>query len=491
MALVEIKNLTFAYPGSEKNALCGVDLSAEAGELVVVCGTSGGGKSTLLRLLKKEIAPYGKLSGRIEAENCEIGFVGQNVESNIVTDTVLGELAFALECRDFTDKEISLKIAQAASYFNLNKYINEKTDSLSGGVKQLLALACAASVNPRLLLLDEPCSQLDPISAQNFKNTVLRLNRELGVTVVASEHSPQLLPHADKILFLENGKAQFCGCPEEFAHYLLENEMPFSLILPPYTRLLKSRTLDFAAARREIADVQARPCEDIQKHAAAVTVKNLAFAYGRKQPDILFGMDYTAEQGRINAIVGANGCGKTTFLKCLAGILRPYGGKIKKNGKTAYLPQNVQTLFLYDSVNKEVNSKALLSRYGLDAFRQRNPFDLSGGEAQRLALAKIEQTGADILLLDEPTKGTDPVFRAKLAGILKAWCAAGKTIILSTHDLEFAGRYADNVAFLFGGNIVCTERRRKFFAALDIYTTSLSALTNGRIVSIDDAEVSP
>ena len=228
-----------------------------------------------------------------------------------------------------------------------------------------------------------------------------------------------------------------------------------------------------------------------QKHAAAVTVKNLAFAYGRKQPDILFGMDYTAEQGRINAIVGANGCGKTTFLKCLAGILRPYGGKIKKNGKTAYLPQNVQTLFLYDSVNKEVNSEALLSRYGLDAFRQRNPFDLSGGEAQRLALAKIEQTGADILLLDEPTKGTDPVFRAKLAGILKAWCAAGKTVILSTHDLEFAGRYADNVTFLFGGNIVCTERRRKFFAALDIYTTSLSALTNGRIVSIDDAEVSP
>lgn len=491
MALVEIQNLTFSYPHSSTAALSGIDLAVQPGEMLVLCGPSGGGKSTLLRLLKKEIAPYGKRFGRIETADCEIGFVGQNPEGNIVTDTVMGELAFALECRGFTDKQISLKIAQTASYFNLNPYIHEKTDSLSGGVKQLLALACAVSVNPRLLLLDEPCSQLDPISALHFKNTVLRLNRELGVTVIACEHAPLLLTGADQVMLLKNGKSEFCGTPSAFAGYLLDSGDPFSLILPPYTRILKSRTQNFAAAREEMAQIKAKPAEDIKKSPAAVAVKELAFAYEKKLPDVLFGLRYEAEKGRINAIVGANGSGKTTFLKCLAGILHPYGGKIKKNGKTAYLPQNVQTLFLYDTVEKEVSSEALLERYELNGLRHRNPFDLSGGEAQRLALAKIEQTGADIILMDEPTKGTDPVFRAKLAGILKAWCAAGKTVVFSTHDLEFAGRYADNAAFLFGGSIVCAEPRRRFFAALDIYTTSLSALTDGRIVSVDDAEVAP
>ncbi len=489
MALVEIKNLTFAYPGAGQNALCGVDFTVKEGELIVVCGPSGGGKSTLLRLLKKEIAPYGKLGGQISIKACETGFVSQNVESNIVTESVLSELAFALECRGFTDKEISLKIAQTASYFNLNGYIRKKTDSLSGGVKQLLALACAFSVNPELLLLDEPCAQLDPISARNFKDAVLRLNRELGVTVIASEHSPELLMHADKILFLENGRAEFCGGKEAFADYLLDNKKAFRLILPPYTRLLKSRTLNFAQARGEMAGIRETPLEKAEKRPYALTVKKLAFAYGRKQPDVLFGADYTAEQGRINAIVGANGCGKTTFLKCLAGILRPYAGKIKRSGKTVYMPQNVQTLFLYDRVDREVQDEEILRRYELEAFKARNPFDLSGGEAQRLALAKIEQAGADIILLDEPTKGTDPVFREKLARLFSEWCSAGKTVLLSTHDLEFAGRYADRVSFLFDGSMVCTEGRRAFFAALDIYTTALSALTGGRIVSVDDAEV--
>lgn len=490
MAVIEVKNLTFRYPGSDENALSDVNMTVSPGELVLLCGRSGSGKSTLLRLLKEEIAPYGKMSGSISVEQTEIGFVGQNTESNIITDTVIGELAFSLENKGFDNEKISLIIAQTASYFNLNKYINEKTQDLSGGVKQLLALACAVSVNPRILLLDEPCSQLDPVSAMNFRDAVLRLNRDRGVTVVMCEHSSAMLGLADKVLFLENGKAEFCSAPDEFAHFLTEKNSDMALMLPPYTRLLKSRTLDFAAARQEIKDIKEKPVAECENGENAVTVKKLAFAYKRNAPDVLFGADYKAQAGKINVIVGANGCGKTTLLKCLGGVLRPYGGKIKKSGKTAYLPQNVYTLFLSDTVGEEIQNDEILRRFSLERLKNRNPFDLSGGEAQRLALAKIEQTGADIFLLDEPTKGTDAVFRRQLAEILHSWCGQGKTIILSTHDLEFAGRYADNAAFLFNGHIVSSAPRRRFFSALDIYTTALSALTDGRMVCVDDAEVS-
>lgn len=489
MAVIEVKNLTFRYPGSENDALADLNMTVQPGEFVLLCGRSGSGKSTLLRLLKKEIAPYGNLNGSISVEQTEIGFVGQNTESNIITDTVMGELAFSLENRGYDNEKISLKIAQTASYFNLNKYINEKTHNLSGGVKQLLALACAVCVNPKILLLDEPCSQLDPVSAMNFRNAVLKLNRERGVTVVMCEHSSAMLSSADKVIFLDNGRAEFSGKPADFAKFLVEQNNDMALMLPAYTRLLKSRTLDFAAAKEEIKEIKEKPVESFKAGEVSLSSKKLAFAYQRNIPDVLFGADYKAYSGKINAIIGANGCGKTTLLKCLAGVLKPYGGKIKKNGKTAYLPQNVYTLFLNDTVDAEIVNDDILRRFSLENLKRRNPFDLSGGEAQRLALAKIEQTGADILLLDEPTKGTDAVFRCQLAKILRSWCAQGKTVILSTHDLEFAGRYADNVAFLFNGQIISSAPRRRFFASLDIYTTALAALTDGRIVSVDDAEV--
>lgn len=492
MAVIEIEDLTFQYPGSNQPALRGVNMKVEPGQLVLLCGRSGSGKSTLLRLLKKEIAPFGKQGGSIHISEEEIGFVGQHVESNIITDTVLGELAFSLESKGLGSREISLKIAQTASFFNLNPYIDAKTHDLSGGVKQLLALACAVSTDPRVLLLDEPCSQLDPISARHFRDAVYRLNRERGVTVLLCEHSPDLLSRADQAVFLENGAALFSGSPDELARFLTEQKNDMALMLPPYTRLLPSRTLDFAAAREEIKSVKEKNFAKYSAMPPAVTVKNLAFAYQKKAPDVLFGADYTAQAGRINGIVGANGSGKTTLLKCIAGVLKPYGGKIKKSGKTAYMPQNVSSLFLCDTVAEELqNSRDLIRRFLLEDLACRNPFDLSGGEAQRLALAKMEQTGADILVLDEPTKGMDAVFKSSLAAILRGWCAGGKTVILATHDLEFAGRYTDEVSFLFHSKIVSSAPRRQFFAALDIYTTALSALTGGRLVCEDDAEVAP
>ena len=276
--------------------------------------------------------------------------------------------------------------------------------------------------------------------------------------------------------------------PADFAGYLADSKKDMALMLPPYTLLLKSRTLDFAAARREILSVKEKSFTEGEPKKFAIKAKGLAFAYQKGAPDVLFGLDYKAESGKINMIVGANGSGKTTLLKCLAGLLRPYGGRVKANGKAVYMPQNVYSLFLCDTVRQEVQSEELLQSFGLETLKNRNPFDLSGGEAQRLALAKAVASGADILLLDEPTKGTDAVFRAQFAQMLRQWCAQGKTVVAATHDLEFAGRYADHAAFLFNGGIAAADTRRRFFASLDVYTTSLSAMSGGRIVSVDDAE---
>ena len=489
MAFLEAKNLIFSYPDEKAPALCGIDFALEKGDFCLVCGKSGSGKSTLLRLLKKEIAPFGNLDGELNIGAAETGFVNQNVENNIVTETVQGELAFPLQNTDMPNNRIALRVAETASSFDLNDYINEKTDALSGGTKQLLALASVMTLSPDLLVLDEPCSQLDPVSAERFIATVARLNREEGVTVVISEHrAADLLPIATKILFLDEGRGTLFNSPQELAEHLIENNNPMAELLPPYTRLLPAHPLGFAEAVRYADKLSAKPAQEQTEAEPAITAKGLCFAYKKGGADVLFNLDYTALKGRTNIIVGANSSGKTTLLKCLSGVLKPYSGKVKTKLKTAYMPQNINTMFLKDSVSEEVADTALLEKLGLGALLSRNPFDLSGGEAQRLALAKALESGADILLLDEPTKCVDAAFKTELASMLRALCAEGKTAVIVTHDLEFAGRFSDNCAFLFNGEIVAKGARREFFSALKIYTTALSRLTNGEIISIDDAE---
>lgn len=490
MEIVKAQNLIFSYPTGASLALNGVDLTLKKGDFCLVSGRSGSGKSTFLRLLKKELAPFGTISGTLEINAREIGFVNQNVENNIVTQTVFGELAFPLQNTEMPNSQIALRVAETASRFDLNEYINEDTATLSGGTKQLLSLASVMAVCPDLLVLDEPCSQLDPVSARRFISTVERLNREEGVTVVISEHrAAQLLPLATKILFLDEGRGRVFCSAQEFAQSLVDTKNSMAELLPPFTRLLKSHPLTFAQAA-ELADAIKSadlPSLSAPQPSPAITAKGLCFAYKKGASDVLFDLNYSAQKGKINAVIGANSSGKTTLLKCLSGVLKPYSGKVKTALRTAYMPQNINTMFLKDTVAQEVGDTALLESLGLSGLLSRNPFDLSGGEAQRLGLAKSLAVGADILLLDEPTKSVDAAFKAELAAILRRLCEQGKTVILVTHDLEFAGRYADNCAFLFGGEIVACGERREFFSALRVYTTALSRLTGGRVVSIDDA----
>lgn len=490
MAFLEIENLSFTYPNCDEKALDGVNISVSEGSFCLFVGKSGSGKSTLLRLLKKEIAPSGKVSGKIKIASDNIGFVNQNVESNIVTDTVSSELAFSLENRGAGREKAGLKIAETVSYFNLNGIYNDKTYSLSGGTKQLLSLASVVISNPEIIVLDEPVSQLDPISSENFLNTVLKLNREQGITVLISSHKiDKLLPLADKIVYLENGMADTFDTPQEFADFLIESGNDFKSVLPAYTQVLSGAPIDFITAKKQIYDVEfAENQIDCNKdNEKALSAKNLCFAYKKEQKNVLFRLNFCAYRGRINAVVGANGSGKTTLLKILSGIYKPYSGKVKADGKVCCMPQNVKTMFLKDTVFEELDcDEACLRQFGLTELKYRNPFDLSGGEEQRLAIAKIVKTGADIFLLDEPTKSVDALFKIKLAEMLKALCRQGKTVVVVTHDLEFAGRYCDFASFLFDGDIIASAERKSFFANLDVYTTALSRLTNGRAICVDD-----
>ncbi len=493
MAFLEVENLSFTYPECTEKALSGVSFSVNKGELCLVLGKSGSGKSTLLRLLKKEIAPCGTAEGRISIEAEKTGFVNQNIESNIVTDTVSGELAFALENKGESKERIALKLAETVSYFNFNSIFNEKTAGLSGGTKQLLSLAGAVIDNPQLLIFDEPVSQLDPVSAESFINMVKKLNKEQGITVLISNHNIQkLLSFADKIIYLDGGKASAFSSPREFADYLLNNDDEFKCALPEYTQAVKGAPISFAQAEKMEDGLNYMPVnsDNCFKEEKVLTAKNICFAYKMGRKDVLFSLNFNAYNGKMNCIVGSNGCGKTTLLKVLSGILKCYNGRVKAKGKICYMPQNVKAMFLKDTVFEELDGDdKLIESFGLEKLKSRNPFDLSGGEEQRLALAKIVKTGADIILLDEPSKSIDACFKIKLADMLKKLCRQGKTIILVTHDLEFAGRYADYVSFLFDGSITAAMERRKFFSSLDIYTTSLSRLTKGRAVSIDDIKV--
>lgn len=494
MAFLEVENLSFAYPNCREKALNAVSFSVNQGELCLVVGKSGSGKSTLLRLLKKEIAPCGTVTGKITTTAEKIGFVNQNVESNIVTDTVSGELAFALENDGESRENIALKLAETASYFNLNSIYNEKTASLSGGTKQLLSLAGVVISNPQLLIFDEPVSQLDPMSADSFVNMVAKLNKEQGITVLISAHNIQrLISIADKIIYLEDGQAVLFSSPQEFADYLLLNHHDFKCVLPDYTQALSSAPIRFADAVKQIDELKYKPynTENCFKEDKVLTAKNLYFAYKKGQKDVLFSLNFNAYNGKINCIVGSNGSGKTTLLKVLSGVLKCYSGKIKARGRVCYMPQNIKSMFLKDTVLEELDAdERLMKSFQLEKLKNRNPFDLSGGEEQRLAIAKIVKTGADIILLDEPSKSMDACFKLQLADMLKGLCSQGKTIIMVTHDLAFAGRFADYVSFLFDGNITVTEERRSFFSRLNMYTTSLSRLTNGRAVGLDDLKVS-
>ncbi len=527
MEIIKAENITFTYPDKDIPAIKNVSFTVKNGEFITLCGKSGSGKSTLLSLLKKETAPYGEFSGKIyikgkqtadfsKAELAKAaGFVGQNPENQIVTDKVWHELAFGLESLGLSNDEIRAKVSETASFFGIEKWFYNDVSTLSGGQKQLLNLASVMIMQPEILLLDEPTSRLDPISAGRFFDTVKRINKEFSTTVILCEHSlEEAFALSDKVLVLEEGEVLFFGTPKESGDALFRINADIMHALPTAMRVYynvekeknypitvkdgKNWLLKYGESHTIKKEAKIKAIKE-NNNEIAISAKNLWFRYEKNQPDCLKDVSFSVKKGEFYTILGGNGSGKTTLLSVLSGQNKAYLGKIENtnSSKIGYLPQNPQTLFVKNTVEEELfdcfcesnlsideKNKAVLDVIKLCKLQNllsSHPFDISGGEQQRLALAKVLLFSPQILLFDEPTKGMDTHFKIKFANIIKKLTSANKTIIMVSHDIEFCAKHADRCALFFDGSITSEGRPNEFFSQKSFYTTAANRMARGII----------
>ena len=515
-------------------------MAIEPGQFVLVCGQSGCGKTTLLRQFKSVLAPHGHQSGQVlfdgvpladvpEREQvARIGFVMQDPDAQIVTDKVWHELAFVLESLGCDERTMRLRVAEMASYFGIQHWFHKNVGELSGGQKQLLNLASVMAARPDVLILDEPTSQLDPIAASDFLATVHRINRELGTTVVMSEHRlEEVYGLADRVVVLEEGRVVADGEPRAVAGQLHRAGSPMALALPAAARIawgVESEQVETPLTVREgrswLADevvafpphrwaLPAGEACDSASTRAAVELRDVWFRYERDGADVLRGTTLTVPEGSLFAVVGGNGTGKSTMLRAICGVARPYRGKITVLGRrlkdwkraelfrggVAMLPQDPLNLMVKKTVRGDLEE--MLDGRGLTAGQRTaavrevaaltdivplldaHPFDLSGGEVQRAALAKVLLNEPRLLLLDEPTKGLDAFFKEKLAALLRSLTARGTTVLMVSHDIEFCASYVDRCALFFDGDAVTTNPPRRFFASNSFYTTAANRISRG------------
>ena len=537
MNLVEIKDFGFSYPESSRKVLEHVNLNIKEGTLNVIMGRSGCGKSTLLRQLKSVLAPAGEKEGEILYRNIplrdtdhrtqsqEIGFVMQNPDNQIVTDKVWHELAFGLESLGYDNATIRLRVAEMASYFGIQKWFYKNVSELSGGQKQLLNLASVMAMHPSLLILDEPTSQLDPIAASDFLETVKKINRDIGTTVLLTEHRLQdIIPYADRVFVMDEGTLFLEGKPREIGTKLKEQHHGMFLSMPvpmqiyagtdsaltcPLTvsegrQWIREYTEEKGIKKEQIQQANQRLERQGEKNEnetagffghlkrqkentpPAIQMKDVWFRYEKDSPDVIQDLSLEVKKGEFYALVGGNGTGKSTTLSLLGRVYQPYSGRIYLDGKDlrsfsdrklycgylGVMPQNPQSIFLKKTVledlysviggkkekpsneypismKKEKAIEGIVSLTHLEGLLERHPYDLSGGEQQRLALAKVLLLRPKILLMDEPTKGMDAEYKEELGSILKKLQSHGMTIFMISHDVEFVAEYADTTGLFF------------------------------------------
>ena len=528
MAHFEIKDLTFSYPVGTHPSLQHIDLTVEKGEYIALCGRSGSGKTTLLRHLKSVLTPYGQRSGEIlfngepldavkqAVQAGKIGFVMQNPDDQIVTDKVWHELAFGLESLGTDPKVMRLRVAEMASYFGIQSWFHKDVATLSGGQKQLLNLASIMAMQPEVLILDEPTSQLDPIAASDFLNTVRKINLELGTTIIITEHRLEDIYHAaDRVVVMEEGRIVADDTPRAVGAKLHSSHSPMFAALPTPVRVFYQAqgtgdcpltvregrswlTKTFAHRTLSLTE-PAYAQENLTNEAPARQVKEAWFRYEKESPDILQGMDLSVPAGILYAIVGGNGAGKSTALKAISGICRLYRGSVEILGKNikkyksgelfrncvAMLPQDPKSLFVKKTVREELtemnNDPAAVAEIAelcqISHLMDSHPYDLSGGEQQRTALAKGLLTNPKLLLLDEPTKGLDNFFKVQFADILCKLKKQGITIVMVSHDVEFCAEYADLVSMFFDGQILTSDIPHRFFGQNSFYTTAANRMS--------------
>ena len=528
MESYKIENLSFTYPNRENKAVDNVSFTVNTGEFITLCGKSGCGKTTLLRLLKTSLAPYGNLSGKIyfnskaisetdsKEQASQIGFVMQSCDNQIVTDKVWHELAFGLESLGYSTPEIRTRVSEMASFFGIDTWFHKKVTELSGGQKQLLNLASVMVMQPSVLILDEPTSQLDPIAAQEFLKTLEKINRELGTTVILSEHRIEdAFPISDRVIVMDDGKIVADAKPQKVGEILKSLNHDMYLALPVPMRVYGAVENDFEcpitvregrAWLERYSDNHTLNSDFVPKSKretninAVIEVKDAYFRYEKDLPDVIKNLNIEINRGELFAIVGGNGTGKTTALSLISGLNVPYRGEVLINGESiskvknlyngilGVLPQNPQSVFVKKTVyldlmeilserkipreEKERRVRNISALCRIEDLLNSHPYDLSGGEQQRAALAKVLLTSPQILLLDEPTKGIDAHFKRIFADIISDLKSKGVTVVMVSHDIEFCAEYADRCAMFFDGNITSVGEPREFFAGKNFYTTS-------------------
>lgn len=526
MAHIHIQNLSFSYPGANTPALSEVNLSVAPGEYVLLCGKSGSGKTTLLRHLKTVLAPHGLRSGSVTLDGvpleqvspgsqaARIGFVMQDPDDQIVTDKVWHELAFGLENLGCDQKAMRLRVAEMASFFGIQDWFHREVSELSGGQKQLVNLASIMAMQPEVLILDEPTSQLDPIAASDFLGTLKKINRELGTTILITEHRMEdVFPAADRVVVMEQGRITAAGEPREVARQLYEADSPLFSALPAPVRIFfadqraGSVPLTVREGRQWLRGFFREPPRRVSLppepefpagKVPALEIREGWYRYERNGPDVLRGIGFSVPQGSFFAIVGGNGTGKSTTLKAVCGICKLYRGSVRLFGKElksyrdglfkgnlAMLPQDPKSLFVKQTLREDlaemgsgkISEIARLCQveHLLDA----HPSDLSGGETQRAALAKVLLSEPKLLLLDEPTKGMDSFFKQSFAALLKKLCRGGMTVVMVSHDIEFCAEHADLVGMFFDGQLLTTDTPRRFFGSNSFYTTAANRMSRG------------
>ena len=536
MEQVTVRNLTFSYDEHNNFRLRNLSFSVEKGEILLLIGKSGCGKTTLLRHLKPDLMPEGKRIGKgeillngksvfalSEREKAgKIGFVRQNAESTQATDKVWHELAFGLESMGYPQSVMQRKVAEMTAFFGLEGIYHETLSNLSGGQKQLVNLASVMVMEPELLILDEPTSQLDPIAATEFFQIIRKINQELGTTILITEHRlEEAFSLCDRVMVMEKGRILFTDLPEDAARRLYQERNSLYKALPASAKLYfelggedtdkipltvregsiwiteyckNHRQKRITLPIREQQDRKEKTKKETSR-LYAFSAEELWFRYEREGKDVLKACSITPEKGKITAILGGNGAGKSTLLHVLAGHEVPFRGKIRKTeGRMGILPQNPRAMFAKKTVLEELQESEkrriqegrgeeqkangnqqeigkIAAFCGLEDILGQHPYDLSGGEMQKLALAKLLLADYNILLLDEPGKGMDYAFKEEMGKCLQTLAAAGKTILLVSHDVEFCARYAHQCGLFFDGHVVSFESTRLFFTQNVFYTT--------------------
>lgn len=532
MAQIELIEYSFKYPREDKKALDNINLSIDEGEFILICGPSGCGKTTLLQQLKKEIIPEGEITGnalykdtKIDDLNdfiaaSDIGMVFQEPETQIVTDRVINELAFSMENLGYSLDTMGRRIGEMVHFFGIEDKMYEKVYSLSGGQKQVLNLASVLVLQPKVLLLDEPTSQLDPVSSKEFIQMVQNLNRDFSITVILSEHRLDEIFHiADRVIMLDKGQIKYEGSPRDVAREIYKKEdKVFLNYIPDISRLYfkldkekDNMPLTVREGKKWIKNIDIKEnnptnSSSKEKKNTIINIKNISFKYEREKPLVLDKLNLDINQSEILSILGGNGAGKSTLLKVVAGAYKPQYGEIYINGgklynideierfrHIGYLDQNPTLYFLHDSVEEEIYNRAekinadekdvkyLIDLFELNNILHRHPYDISGGEKQKVALTTVLLAKPKILLLDEPTKGIDPISKKKIGELLLNLKEMGITLVIATHDIEFAARFSDRCALLFDGDIKTIEEPRDFFSQNYFYTTSINRIMRDKL----------